>query len=158
MAKVSNIQIEDAVIKFRNFRGETDKFNTTGKRTFAVLLDHEMAVSLEEEGWNVKYLKPLEEGDDPQPYLSVEVKFNPVPPTVRMISGKKSTKLDEDSVGLLDYAEIETADLIISPYKWEVNGRSGIKAYLKKAWFTIVQDRFEEKYADVDIDDETTPF
>lgn len=158
MAKVNNIQIENAVIKFRNFRGETDRYNTTGKRTFAVLLSHDQAVSLEEEGWNVKYLKPLEEGDDPQPYLNVEVKFDHVPPTVRMISGKKSTKLDEDSIGLLDYAEIECADLIISPYQWEVSGRSGIKAYLKKAWFTIVQDRFEEKYADMDLVDETEPF
>ena len=37
-----------------------------------------------------------------------------------------------------------------------MNGRTGIKAYLKKMWVTLVVDKFEEKYAnfaDVDGDD-----
>jgi saccharopine dehydrogenase-like NADP-dependent oxidoreductase len=80
--------------------------------------------------------------------------FENYPPSVWLISGKKKTKLDEDSVAVLDYAEIQNVDLIINPSKWEVSGKSGIKAYLKTAYITIVENEFEKKYRDLDEDDD----
>lgn len=155
--EIQDLQIENAKIMFRNFKGEPDKFNPNGKRTFAVFLEPDEAAAIEEAGWNVKRLKPREDGDEPQAYLNVEVKFGEYfPPTINVISGRKHSKLDESTVGMLDWAEIETCDLIIRPYEWEMNGRTGIKAYLKKMWVTLVVDKFEEKYAnfaDVDGDD-----
>ena len=54
----------------------------------------------------------------------------------------------------MDYAEIQNVDLIIRPYTWDVSGRRGIKAYLKKLYITVVQDDLEMKYRDLDEDDD----
>lgn len=149
MAKVTReIMIENAEIRFRNFGGAKDQYNPNGKRSFVVLLNLEDAADLIGEGWNVKYLKPLEEGDAPRPYLNVEVKYGVAPPVITVISGHKKTRIDEETVGMLDWAEIENVDLIIRPYNWSMSGKTGVKAYLKKMYVMIKVDKFEEKYAD----------
>ena len=63
MANVNNINIEGAMIIWKNFSGERDKFNP-GKRGFSVVIDDTvMADELRQEGWNVKD-RPLQEGAD----------------------------------------------------------------------------------------------
>ena len=156
--RIPNLTVENAHIVFRNFAGKESKFNPAGKRNFCLLLDPDSAEELRDQGWNVKALAPREAGDNPQPYIQVAVAFENYPPNVFLISGGKKTKLDEETVSVLDYAEIENVDLIINPSRWEVSGKSGIKAYLKTMYVTIVENEFEKKYKDLEEDNDEVPF
>lgn len=147
--KTNTVVLEDARIVFRNFSGKEGQYNREGDRNFAVLLDEELASLLDRDGWNVKLLKPREEGDNPQPYIQVAVNFRGRPPRIVMITSRGRTTLGEDEVNILDWAEIQTCDLIIRPYEWAVNGKTGVKAYLQSIFVTIEEDQLELKYADV---------
>lgn len=150
----NNITIENARIGFRNFSGAEGRFNPKGQRNFCVFLDYDLAHVLEEDGWNVKYLSPRDEDESPQAYLQVKVYFNTNPEIrdnmqIVLISHGKKTRLNEDTISILDWAEIENVDLIIRPYDWEVSGKTGRKAYLKSIYVTLKEDELESKYYDI---------
>lgn len=145
------VSLENVRIGFRNFEGREGMYNKKGERSFAVFLDRHTADDLAAEGWNVKYPKEDKNQVDPDveardPYLQVSVGFDFYPANVFLISNDNPTKLSEDEVLMLDWAEIENVDLVLRPYEWSVNRNSGIKAYLKSGYFTIVADRFAQKY------------
>lgn len=153
MARPTNkITIENARLIFRDFSGERSKFSSD--RTFGVVLEPEDAEQLSKDGWNVKRLEPREEGDDPLYFLSVKVIFGRIPPTVVLLNGRaRKTALTEETIGILDYVQIEKADMVIRPYNYDFAGKTGTKAYLNALYVTKAEDTLEEKYADIPDDD-----
>jgi|SRR5215475_5264683 len=152
MPQDNTILMEGVRIIFRNFAGKEGQYNREGDRNFAVLLDEKVAKDLSMDNWNVKWLKPRDEDEDdsPQAYLQVSVNFKGRPPRIVLITSRGRTNLDEGSVEMLDWADIKNVDLIVRPYEWTVNGKSGIKAYLQSIYVTIEEDALEMKYAELD--------
>lgn len=142
----NNIVIENGRIGFRNFSGKEGRFNPAGRRNFCVFLESDLAKILENDGWNVRWLEPRDPQEDKQAYLQVAVSFDNIPPKIVLVTSKGKTILDEESVNILDWAEIKVVDLIIRPYNWDVNGKAGVKAYIKSMYVTIAEDEFEQKY------------
>jgi len=156
----SKIRMENARIIWRNFSGKADKFNPKGgKRSFSVVIeDADLASQLIEDGWNVKQLKPRNEEEEENPRYSMQVKvsFDNKPPRVYLVTRNNKVLMTEDTIDSLDYAEIQNVDLVITPYTYDVNGKSGVAAYLKTMYVTVIEDEFADKY---DFgDDEEVPF
>jgi hypothetical protein len=153
MPQDNTVMMEGVRIIFRNFAGKEGQYNREGDRNFAVLLDEHIAQQMAEDGWNVKVLKPREddeEGTPPQAYLPVSVNFKGRPPRIVLITSRGRTNLDEDTVESLDWVDILNVDLIVRPYEWSVNGKTGIKAYLQSIYVTIDEDPLEIKYSQLD--------
>jgi len=174
MKKLNNILLEGVKIPIhmRNFAGKKGDYNPAGRRNFCVFLDILVPVDanyrggqgvvtapaigpgfftmvaylMEDDGWNVKWLEPKEEGVDRIPYLPVEVRYENIPPKVVIISKRGKTLLAESDLHILDFAEIATADVLVNPYQWDVHGKSGVKAYAKSLYVTIAEDELESKY------------
>lgn len=150
--RVTNLLMEDANIVFRNFAGKEGMYNREGDRNFCVTLPEDLAQEMIRDGWNIKRLKPREDDDNPlgTAYIQVSVGFKGNrPPKLVLISSRGRNDLSEEYVEMFDWVDIHKAELIIRPYEWNVNGKTGVKAYLKTLFITQEEDYLELKYSDV---------
>ena len=143
--------IRDAHIFKTNFAGkEIPPYNPAGRRNFLVSIpDMKVAEDMAKDGWNIKFPKDPDEGKDP--FLSVAVNFSIRPPKIIIESSKGRTIIDEESVDMLDWAEITHVDLSINPRYWDDNGKQKIKAYLRTMRIVIFEDELER-----DLDEPTS--
>lgn len=148
------LQIDDADITYRNFRGEGSLYNREGDRNFSLIIPStEIADALASNvneygvGWNVRIKPPREEGDNPFITLKVNVKFNEYRPHIFLHTGNHVTELDEESVSCLDMIDIERVDLDISPSDRVVNGKPYRTAYVRTMHVVQKIDRFEGRYS-----------
>lgn len=151
--KTQLVQINNAKICFRNFRGEGGMYNDAGDRNFSIVIpDEEIAEALRNDvnefnaGWNVKIRPGREPGDPAHMHLPVKVKYtDKSAPVVHLISGNHHTELTEDTIGMLDNIMIDHVDIDIRPYDGE--GRFGPfrTAYLQSIW--VVQDLTRDRFA-----------
>jgi len=147
----NTLSIKNAQLKWRNFSGRKGDFNPAGRRLFCVLLDDADAKRLKNDGWNIKWTKPNPRDplDDPQAFMEVKVSYSKIPPEIWQITEDGKTLFTEKTIHILDWAEIQYVDLEINPYSYDVQGRKGLSAYVKKMFVTIVEDEFEKKYRNV---------
>lgn len=141
------LQVEDARIIYRNFAGVGSKYNREGDRNFAVIIpNQEIADELIADGWAVKIKPPRDEDDSPFMYLPVKIKFNNRGPAAYVKSGNSVQRLNEDTIGMLDEIDIQSVDMDLRAYDWEVNGKTGRSAYLQA--INVIQniDRFGAQY------------
>ena len=144
-----NVVIEDAHLIWKNFSGEETQFNRAGNRNFNVIIDDiDFAEELLHKGWNVKEKEARDEGDDPYFTLACAVSYKIRPPKIMTYTGHSKAELNEDTVGMLDYADIINVDLELNGSHWEVNGKTGIKAYVNGLHVTIDDGAFGDKYCD----------
>lgn len=149
-AQPSNLTIEDARFVFRpNFEGRKKPWETEDdpiQRSFNLYIPEELVEPLQSDGWNVKFTKETE--DYPvDAFLPVFVGFKYMPPRIVLIRDGKETLVNEDSVANLDQLEFESFGVVIHPRVWESAMGSGVKAWLKTFYGTVVMDDLERKYA-----------
>ena len=147
------LQMDGVRLIHKNFSGKPSTYNRKGDRNFAVVIDDpDVAQRMAEDGWNIKIKPPREEGDNPLHFLSVKVKFNAdyprLNPAIYLRTGDKMNKLDEETVNMLDDVNIANVDLDIRPFNYDVNGKTGISAYLVSICVTQDVNRFELRYAE----------
>lgn len=157
--RLSNIEIEGAKFAYKpNFSGRKSDTNPQGFRGFTIILDEETGRRLEEDGWKIKW-KPIPrntwvEGDPLTATLEVKVRMDedaPYPAEVYLIDNGRKHRLYEDEVHILDEASFETIDMIIRPYQWEMNGKGGVKAYLKTLYAAGIKNTITAKYIDIPL-------
>lgn len=154
----NTVLMEGVRLVFRNFSGKPGKFNKEGTRNFGVVFpesENEKAEAMMDDGWPVKKFEPREDEDEEDTgdvyWMPVKVKYDGVrPPAISMITSRGRKILHEEDVEVLDQVDITSVDLIVRPYTWNVQGKTGIAAYLKTMFVTIEEDELQKKYADLD--------
>ena len=166
------LQVRDARLKYKNFKGEGNEMNREGNRTVNLVIDDpEVFQFLLEDGWRFRtpwrdynnkdlgYAEPFEELADGRvayPHTQLRVNFDAKrPPKVFLHTSVNPSGmlLTEDNIEELDDAWLKDIKVSVNPSSWSVRGESGKKGYLNVMHCTLVEDDpFAEDYSSDDGD------
>ena len=149
---------------FRNFAGKQTDFNRLGDRNTCVVIPDDRVQEFIDKGYNVKIYQPKDEQAAAVYYIKARINFerDPLPKIYLITSLSKPKKLnvderkggDPDEVNQLDWSDIESIDIEISPWAYNKNGRSGVSAYIRQLYVKLIEDPFYEKYNIGDFEDD----
>lgn len=158
------LQIDDARLIFKNFEGRESMYNRKGDRNFSIRFeDADVANKLKDLGWNIKIKPGRDEDEGDFMRLDVKVAYKRRDdgsingPKAYLWTGNIRNELDEESISCLDHIDIDTVNLDVRPYDWNINGRTGRTAYLQSIEVYQRIDRFAARYASMQ-EDEKLPF
>ena len=149
------ITIRDARIapyKFRNFEGRETEYNRKGDRNFVIFLDSPLAQQLEADGAPVSWKPDKYNEGEMRAQMKVHVKYRDrkgnqlIPPKVVLVTRKGQSQLDEDTIGMLDSADIEKCDIILNQYANGASMGPENSVALKTMYVTLSEDEFADEY------------
>ena len=159
-----SVDLENCVIvdRSRNFGGRERKDNRTGRvtnnegnRNFLIELTPDEYEEFKEQNWNVGRFAAREEGVEPNGFLRVTVSYFKVAPIIHLISDGVETMLDESRVHMLDNMNFLNLDMRCTAVnKQNRDGEWKKYAYVDEMWVTVAHDRFRDKYAYLNKDEE----
>lgn len=154
---IENARIAPA--KFRNFSGMETMYNKKGDRNFVLFLDNDKARELEAVGAPVTWKPDRYNEGEMRAQMKVHVKYTDrmgnrlIPPNVVLVTSRGQTKLDEETIGMLDTAEIAKCDLILNIYSYTSPMGSGNSAALRTMYVTLEEDELANKYRQAEAEE-----
>ena len=151
------LTLHNVTLKKRNFSGIVDPngYNDRGDRTVLVVLGQEQAEelgfdnitemynTLKADNWKIKSFNVTEDNDDPDAYMPCKVVYyEKNRSAVFMKTAKGSRLLNEETVGLLDSANIDIVkvDTVLKKHYYDSHGKQGWNVQVKSMEVTIEED------------------
>lgn len=143
-------------LSWRNMQGHATDNVPAGIRSFAMIIEDDLAEELERDGWTCISHKLLKKTDPEGPIVSrlkVKINFNsPNPPRIYVSSsdGKRRTLVDESWLDEqnIDRRSIEWVHVSVNPYRSHVNGKDWCTAYLDEMIIKLSEGAFDNLYRD----------
>lgn len=151
----TTMRMDNVQLTYRNFAGKPTNFKKEGGyRSFNIILPEDIAKAMTKDGWNVRTQPGRDEGEPARYLIEVALGYKYKPPRVVTIASRGKTQLDEGMVELLDFFDLGKVDCIIRARHWEMNGNSGVKAWLQSIYAHVIEDELDLEYADIPNADE----
>lgn len=134
-----------------NFAGDPnrDRFKSNQRKANIIIPDHNLAMQMIEDGFNVKQTVPREgeeEGFVPTFFVSVIINYeSKFPPRIFLVVGdNEPVLLDPEGVSVLDTIRASNVDVFLNPRVWD----RGKTLYVNTMYVTqdLAADPFAMKY------------
>lgn len=147
----------------RNFSGFAQGAWNSTQKYFTLQLDEDLAEAMANDEWNVRKWENKEDPTiPPKYYLQVKVDFSKAwaLPDIQIMDHGVVTRLDEESIPVLDNTNIGEARVKIRARPWlnEDTGAVGVTAYCSELWVKAAQNDNRDKWFGVQQEEEALPF